>query len=522
MSETSRNVPRSDRTEDTMTVVSGWVALVLFVLGIHRLVSEGGLDWWARAALIFAFGLGIMWVWGYWPGIARWFRGWIRGGGHKTTAIAVALILSLVIINTLVRRRLPARWDLTQNQRFTLAPRTREILKSLDKPVRATVYLPGGRSSSRVRDVFGQYAEASDKFTWTYVDSLTNLNQILEDKIKISQDLTGARISYGDKHQDITEFTEKDITSAILKMTRTGGKTVYFLQGHGEMLPDQAAGDPRKMINELTTDLKDLQWKVETLNLFGKNVKVPDPVQAPVIVVAGPERELMPQEAKHLNDYLNKGGAVLLLLMPRGPAFTQFLKPWGIATTNDMVLDRSQEQGIVLVNRPESHPSMEGLSRIIFAPMHSVKAITPAPTGITVTELIKSGEFSITVPNVTEGAPITGAGAKEGPVAVAALAEKSLGTGDDAKKAQIAVVGDALFTSDLMIQQYSAFNKALSSSLINYLGDEQALVSIPPKDENTERAFVTPSQGRMLFLVHFLDFPLLALLLAILVYLKRR
>ena len=66
------------------------------------------------------------------------------------------------------------------------------------------------------------------------------------------------------------------------------------------------------------------------------------------------------------------------------------------------------------------------------------------------------------------------------------------------------------------------FNEPLVSGMINYLGEDDALVSIPPKDENTEQAFLMPGQLTLFGWIHLGYFPLLALALAILVYLKRR
>jgi len=129
----------------------------------------------------------------------------------------------------------------------------------------------------------------------------------------------------------------------------------------------------------------------------------------------------------------------------------------------------------------------------------------------------------VEVTNIQPGKPIDPSTGKPGPFTLAALAEKTLGTGDAAKKARLAVIGDVTFASDAMLPyRFQLNNLDLASSAVNYVAQEEALVSIPAKDENTEQAFLTPSQGRMIVLLHFLDFPLLALALAILVYLKRR
>src|SRR5437879_2512332 len=138
MSDTTERITRSERNEDLMTVLSGWGALVLFVLGIHRWVSEGTFDWWARAGLIFSLGLAI---------------------------------------------KAPTR----------LAP-----------------------------------------------------------------DLSGALLEAGDKQEKVTDFTEKAITGAVLKLTRSTTRKIEFLGGHGELStePGSAAQNSMATVAEM---LKNVQ-----------------------------------------------------------------------------------------------------------------------------------------------------------------------------------------------------------------------------------------------------------------------
>lgn len=525
MSQNTQNVDKADRL---MTALSGWASLVLGVFTIHRALLLWTLwsDWWTRAGLILSVGLGLMWLWGYWPDIVARFRGWSRSGGWNSAAVAVGLVLGLIIINALVIRRAEVKFDLTKNQRFTLAPRTREILKGIKEPIKAEVFLPGGRGSEQAKDLFQQYADASPKFTWTVINPLTNPEKFLSKDVKLSPELRGARIEYAGKHQDITDFTEKEITAALLKMTRDTERKILFLKGHGEASADASAMgvSANKAIQVLLEDLRASQWKVENVDLYGKNATAPDPATTAVLVIAGPDRELAADEQKRINEYLDKGGKVLLLLSVQGPPMSAFLKPWGIQTTNDLVVDPAR--GAILFSpEPSAHASVKPAQRAVFFQARSVKPITPAPTGITVTELIKSGSTSQIIENFVAGktdAEAALAGAKPGPATIAALAEKTIGSGDTAKTARLLVVGDATFTTDQLTRIQGVDNIALSSGLVNYLGEEEALVSIPPKDENTEQAFVDEGQQRLFNLIHLADFPLLALALAIFVYWKRR
>ena len=539
MPDTTHEPDRRDRMDRLMTVASGWASLVLGVLGLHRWLATGQTawgflpgDWWAKAGLTMSVGLGVMWIWGYWSEITTRVRAWAKRGGLNSAGVAIIVVLILIGANTLIRRRAAIKYDFTKNKRFTLAPRTKEILRGLKSPIKATVFLPEAarRTTEQVRNLFKQYGDASDKFQWTRKDPLVDPTALIgfnpPPKLN-STDLTGAILEYNGKRQDVADFSEKEVTSAILKMTRDTQRKVLFLTGHGEssVAPGPESG-PTQSIQAVVDDLKSLQWTVEDVNLYGKEAKTPDPNDAAVLVIAGPEREFAADEEKRVNEYLEKGGRVLLALSTRGPAFSKFLAKWGIKTGNDLVLDRTQ-RGLVIVQPDASaHQSVKAARRVLFQPLRSVAQVSTAPTGITVTELLKSGEFSEVIPNfdpkktvLNEAALAT---AKPGPIGLAAMAEKSIGTGDTAKKARLVVVGDSGFMSDQLTRLPQMYNLDLANGLINYLGEEEALVSIPPKDENTEQAFLTPDQGRLLPLVHLGDFPLLALILAIVVYLKRR
>ncbi|HEU4753564.1 MAG TPA: Gldg family protein, partial [Armatimonadota bacterium] len=307
-------------------------------------------------------------------------------------------------------------------------------------------------------------------------------------------------------------------------MSREAPRKVLFLTGHGEpeVREGAAAPDQLKSIQFVLNDLKDVNTPVEAVSLFGKDAKTPDPSEVAALVIIGPERELADEEARRVNEYLNKGGHVLLALNTRGPSFSKFLAPWGIKTGDDIVLDRTQE-GLVVVQADQSSPEAVRMARrVIFQPLRSVTGATPAPGGVTVTELLKSGPNSEVVANYVPGKPVDLRASKPGPIAIAAMAEKKLGTGDDAKTARLVVLGDSMFMADQFARIPAFYNRDLASGLINYLAQEEALVTIAPKDENTEQAFLLPEQGRLLTLIHLADFPLLALLLAVVVYLKRR
>jgi hypothetical protein len=519
--------PRVDRdaAEKAWNAATGWLALLAAVLGLHAWVATGQFSLWARGGLIFAAALGVWWAFGYWGEVGPRLRAWVRSGGLNTFAVAVLLIVALVIVNTLVRRRLPLKVDLTQNQRFTLAPRSREIVRSLEKPITATVFIPAGRSVSRARDLFKQYGDASPHFVWRRVDPLTDQKTYLEKQPKLGPDLTAAVLEYDGRRQDVTDFTEKSVTSAILKLTRGTPRKLLFLSGHGEPSVSAAAPpdpDPRKRIQALVQDLRSLEWPVEEADLYRENATTPDPAEVAALIIFGPQRELAPVETKRINEFLGKGGKVLLLLADRGPVLTKFLAEWGIKSSNNLVIGAYEGGLLPLAPPPNAHEAVRNIDRVIFTPGRGLSAVSPAPAGITVTELLNSGPESRIVTDFREGSTVDLRNTASGPIGIAMLAEKKTGSDEEAPTARLIVVGSSTWATDQWTSIPTFFNAALASSLVNFLGEEESLVAIPPKDENTEQAFLTPQQGRLLLLVHFLDFPLLALALAVIVYLKRR
>lgn len=526
---------KADLTDRAITAASGWAALALAIFGIHRAIALGVApwgEWWARASLILAAGLGIMWVWGYWPQIWERVRGWVRHGGLNSFLVALGLIVALIIVNTLIRRRVEVKFDLTQNQRYTLSTRSREIVKNLDQPVKVTLFVPNPnrpvRDAARGMDLFKLYADASPKFEWKPVDPLVNQEVLLAKNPQklAAPEFTSAILEYGGKRQEITDYTEKEITSAILKMTRPTERKIAFLKGHGEATPEATgAGGPAKSIQNLVQDLRGLNWQLETIDLYDKNARAPSPEQVAVLVIAGPERALTGEEAARVNEYLNAGGKVLLLLSAQGPSFDKFLNPWGIRAGNDLVLGAREGGLLVATADNTSHVSVRPVrgGRVAFLPMKSVTPIKPSPAGITTTELLKSEPTALRIENFVPGKTNLQAalgGARQEAATIAVMSEKKL---KDDKTARLIVVGDSAFAADQLTRLQSIFfNLDLASGLVNYLGEEEALVAIPPKEENTEQAFVLPEQLKLFSVIHLVDFPLLALALAILVYLKRR
>jgi ABC-type uncharacterized transport system involved in gliding motility auxiliary subunit len=97
------------------------------------------------------------------------------------------------------------------------------------------------------------------------------------------------------------------------------------LTGHGERdIQESAQGG----YSTLRLGLEQENFRVNTLSLVSGN---PIPTEVGVVVIAGPTKAPLPDEAQAITDYLQGGGKALLLLDPEAPgAWAELLAPWGI------------------------------------------------------------------------------------------------------------------------------------------------------------------------------------------------
>ena len=83
-------------------------------------------------------------------------------------------------------------------------------------------------------------------------------------------------------------------------------------------------------------------WKKTGLRLrspfFFNREKFPSDTE--LFIIPGPEKPILPEEQKLIQEYLDKGGSVLLLLDPQSKSgIENFLKQWGIDTPDSFVID---------------------------------------------------------------------------------------------------------------------------------------------------------------------------------------
>ena len=286
--------------------------------------------------------------------------------GANSLLMILLFVSILAVINFLAARH-SIRWDLSENQNFSLAPQTHRVLRSLPREVTITVFTrekdPGYQSYKERLD---SYRQASSKISVEFVDP--------ERQPKIAQ-------SYGITKTDtavfesaghsvrVTSPSEVELTGALIRVSQDSKKRVLFLEGHGEPSLDDRERTGLSAAREI---LLKQGYDVGTLSLL-KEEAVPD--HTAILVVAGPRRPVTIEEQERIHTYVEKGGHLLLLIDPDTQAdLNPLLKRWGLGVGPGALVDLQDRlaQGdltSLLVRTFTEHEITQDLSAAVLFPL---------------------------------------------------------------------------------------------------------------------------------------------------------
>jgi ABC-type uncharacterized transport system involved in gliding motility auxiliary subunit len=480
-------------------------------------------------------------------GIGANYRQIMASFGKRSTKYASNYVISLILVIAVVSglnyvgQRHAKRFDMTAVGRYTLAPQTNSVLKKLNKDVDIKAFFPGG-DYPPLRELLVEYRTVNPRVHFKFVDPDKQPDVAKQYDVTtygaFQNPFTGAQlkfgtvvVSYENRKEKVEkrseEVQEEDLTNAIIKAERSEAKKVYCIQGHGEKDPNDTE---RTGYSEAKKKLEDQGYKVDTLNIASQG-KVPD--DAKVLIEAGPTTDPFPQEMQFVNDFLNRGGGLLILVDPSpSPSMEPFLKQWGVQVDNDLVLDVSGAgrlmgagPSIPLVLAYENHKITDRFKAMTFFPLtRSIQPEKSTPEGITVETLFKSNPNSWGETNLgSKEASYDPKTDLKGPLSMAVAVTKENKPASDkssSSKARLVVTG----TSNFPINSYfgTQGNGNLFLNMVSWLAQDEDLISIRPKPAEDRRILLSQSQLAMLRLVTVFLLPAIVLVTGIVVVVKRR
>ena len=429
-----------------------------------------------------------------------------------------AVFLAILVFINLFAQQYHKRFDFTASKRYTLSPQSVKVLKKLKQEVNVIGFFSSGTEKNRAKELLEQYAYYSQKFKYTFIDP--DRHPLEAKKYNVTHYNTLV-VMCGKKREQIYELSEEKLTNAIIRVTRKETKTIYFLSGHGEHDINDAG---KSGYSEFKTALTDKGFEVKNLLL----VKEPSvPKDAALVIIAGPQKELLKKEVECLEDYLKKGGHLFFLLDPEtSEELKRLLHKEGIVLHDDIIVDKmSRLFGgdyliPVIMRYAPDHPITKDFKLACFFPLtRSVEVGEKLPKDIQAKVLAWTSEnaWGETDINLLKTANQAGFDkddvAGPVPVAVAAWSEQKTGF-------KIVVVGDSDFISNTYLNLSG--NKDLALNIISWLTAEKDLISIPPKKTATQPLVLSRTQAQVIFWLPVVAVPLSILAFGFIVYLRRR
>ena len=443
------------------------------------------------------------------------------------TLLGVAAFTTIVVIINVISFENTSRMDVTATNQFSLASRTKNLLKDLNAEVRVTAFYKEIDQSddrelavrrARVNETLDAFDGRSGKFSYRIVDPDLEPEVVSDyfglrspsfvSEIIVVENMDTEKFDWFQRQPTDPNYDqlESDLVTSTFVATGEEQKTIYFLAGHGErdVTSANSAG-----YGAVALGLLNDNYAVQTLDLDGtENGIVPE--DAALVVIAGPTSELPDTHREALNLYLEgrsaagerrrENGSIIFLADPDSPpSFGRFLAEWGILLGRGYIRDLERDrpglpQTINLgpfIPRPLldiGSPKGENLPPV-FMPGATALAV-PFEDGLRdVLPLYQTSDSSYLIADPGRIEPVTQGDSPDpqGPFVTALLVRSvgKLGTtppiGDppESQISDIMVFGDSDFLANSNFEVGGGRDLFLNSA--NFLVGDFSLVSLRPK-----------------------------------------
>ncbi len=445
-------------------------------------------------------------------------------GEWRRLRVGVLVSAVLVVMVNLLGSYVRGRLDLTSGGLYTLDQGTKDLLGNLDDIVQVKLFVsselpPEFQLQLRdVRDLLADMRSASDgKLVVTEVDpgsdedaqseaqslgiNPVEFNVLRDEQFEVRRGYYGMAVEYADK-SDVTPVIQQTddlefrLASAIYNMTTTKRVGVRYMQGFGSSRLGSVQG--------LAKSLGD-RYDMKAMDMTGDSVPPISTDSVSVFVVDGPTQTVDSLAVKRIQDYIDAGGAALLMLepvnidnqspvpMPVTSGLAPVLQERGITMTKDMVMDLASServnagrQGVFQVIlpyplwpivRPASDNTMtNGINQLTLgwaAALNYTDSATTQPLWQTSDAGAMRSPTDPILPTSDFDVPDDELGVKT--IAVAVTPPE----GDD--RGRMVVVGDASWTDPEYIQANPG-NLSFLANAIDWLAQDEALIRIRSKD----------------------------------------
>lgn len=462
----------------------------------------------------------------------------LRYGGNAF--LYTLLVLGILSAVNWLTFRNTKRWDLTKNQRYSLSDQTKKVLAGLKEDVVVTYFQRTaqiGAGQDRLRD----YQTVSPHLKVSFVDPLQSPAKAQ------AMDAKGPWpiliFEKGSARERITNDSEQEITNALIKVTRDKKKTVCFADGEGERDIEQS-GD--RGFSAAKAALGRSQYETKKVLLLREKAV---PADCTVLVVSGPEKDVLPPVADAIKAYVEGGGKALVLVEPElkesYPNLDALLEGWNIVAGKDIVVDVSgvgqlfgtSEFTPIVAQYPYHDITKDFRVMTAFHTARSMSAGKDSKAGVSVQDLLQTSPRSWAESDLKLKGDIKLDEGKDkpGPISLGAVAtlrdnnpspapSPSPGAEEPKeepkKEGRVVAIGDADFASNALLGFQG--NQDFFLNTVAWLAQDADLISIRAKEPDDQRLFLTRTQQRLVSLLALVVLPGLFVVSGIASWWRRR
>ncbi len=461
--------------------------------------------------------------------------------------ISAVLVAALLVALNYLGIEHHMRWDLTGTREHSLSPQTIKVLRTLPGPIQVVAF-PSPEGAPRYRERLAAYAYYSKNFQYRIVDPDRTPTEVQKYKVTSYGQIVLQR---GQASYTVDGESEEQLTNGLLHVLETAKKTVYVLQGEGEIPLDDFT---RSGMGAAKQALTGKGFDVKPFFLI-KESRVPD--DAAAVVVPSPTKDLLPQEVEALHQYYQNGGKVLAMVDPQTPAGVRawLASEFHVKAAGGLVIDPLSrllggDLAVPIVTQYPFNDITQNFTLATAFPVSTPLVPDEKVPGVTITPVVKSSDASYVkvnleakdvrfepgvdrkgsailavevVPNPAASTTPPAGAAKPTPAGKgpsAAPAQASAPSPAPAPKGSAVIFGNSGFVRNAYVGV--AGNRDLFTSTVAWLTQSGNLVSIAPRASPYDPFFVTGAQGRMLFTGSVIVVPVALLVIGGSVYLRRR
>jgi ABC-type uncharacterized transport system involved in gliding motility auxiliary subunit len=446
--------------------------------------------------------------------------------GLRSTRMGVNSLLMVLLFSTILAivnflsSRHSIRWDLSENQNFTLAPQTHRVLRALPRDVKITVFTrekdPGYQA---FKERLESYRQASTKLSVEFVDP--EKQPKLAQTYGIFRSDTAIFESNGQTIR-VTSPSEVELTGALLRISKDAKKRIVFLEGHGERnLEDKERNGLSIAKDALTRQ----GYEVGTVSLLQESAV---PSNTSVLVLAGPRRSVTKEEQDRIQAYVAQGGHLLVMVDPDSQTDLEpLLAQWGLGLGPGVLVDlqdRLAEGDLtaLLVRTFTEHEITHDLTSAVLLPLsrHVTfdeqvgKEWDYVPLARTSANSWAETNLQGRVVSLSEKEDV------KGPLPMAAALAPKKAPEEGKPRPAIVVIGNSTFATNAFFNFPGNSDFFLHTA--GWLAEERDLISIAPKEPTVRPFTPNPLQERTLLYVQVAFLPIATFLTGIMVWKKRR